>query len=135
MITDKGKMYRNTKQKSYIIEAIKILCHPTAHEVYLFVKRKCPSISKGTVYRGLASLAQAGKVHHIKMPNGADCYDWNCDNHYHLVCRTCEKVFDIAIPYMNEYTQSEICGAFIENHSTLFYGECPHCYQQGKREN
>lgn len=135
MITDKKKMFRNTKQKSYILEAIYSLCHPTAKEVYVYVKTKCPSISKGTVYRALSSLTQAGKVHHIKVPNGADCYDWNCKNHYHLACCKCGKICDIDVPYAAHFNYVPLNGAFIISHTALFYGECPHCYHQGIKEN
>ncbi len=135
MITDKDIMFRNTKQKQCVMAATKELCHPTAHDIYLYVREHCPSVSKGTVYRGLASLVDAGKVHHIKMPNGADCYDWKCDNHYHLVCRKCGMVFDVDIPYMEQFKNQVVHGAYIEEHTTLFYGECPRCYQQGKKEN
>ncbi|MBQ3116854.1 MAG: transcriptional repressor [Alphaproteobacteria bacterium] len=128
-------MFRNTKQKSLVLEATKNLCHPTAHQIYLYVKNKCPSISKGTVYRGLDSLIQAGMVHHIAIPNGADCFDWNCIRHYHLVCQKCGQVVDVNTPYQNQFDAGETENMFIQNHTILFYGECPDCYQQGKKEN
>ena len=127
-------MYRNTKQKMYVLDATRELCHPTADYIYHFVRQHCPHISKGTVYRCLISLVNMGKVLHIRMPDGADCYDWNCHNHYHLVCRQCGSVCDIEVPYMAQLNNTVICGALIQEHTTLFHGECPHCYQQGKKD-
>ncbi|MBQ9090570.1 MAG: transcriptional repressor [Alphaproteobacteria bacterium] len=127
-------MYRNTKQKMYVLEATKMLYHPTADSIYHYVRNHCPHVSKGTIYRCLTSLVATGQVLHIQMPNGADCYDSHCHNHYHLVCRQCGNVYDIDVPYMNQLNDTVVHGALIQEHTTLFHGVCPHCYQQGKKD-
>ena len=125
-------MYRNTIQKQLIEEATKMLHHPTAQEIYHYVRERCPNVSQGTVYRGLTFLVNIGKVHQIEIPNGADCFDFNCEQHYHLVCQKCGKVSDTDIPYMKELNDIREKYQYIQTHTLLFYGECPVCYQQGK---
>ena len=126
-------MQRNTKQKQLIEKALHTLCHPTAQEVYNFIKIEYPSISMGTVYRILSTFCKQNKIQHIKMLDQADCYDYQTHNHYHLYCKKCSKVYDIDIPYHTHLNKD--CGDFkIEDHIILFSGLCADCHinKEGK---
>lgn len=122
-------MQRNTKQKQLVLEALHKLKHPTAQDIVCYIKKTYPAISLGTVYRVLASFALENKALHIKIPNKADCYDYQTHNHYHLYCKKCNKVYDIEIPYLSELNQKSK-DHLIEDHSILFYGICANCYQE-----
>lgn len=122
-------MFRNTKQKLLVYKAAHELCHPTAQEIYQFVKNTYPSISMGTVYRILGALVRDHTLLHIKVPDKADCYDWNNIQHYHLICKKCGKVCDMNIPYMSHLNQISSKEYLIEDHTLLFSGECPQCHQ------
>lgn len=127
-------MFRNTRQKLFILQATRELCHPNATEIYTYVKKKCPSISQGTVYRVLNMLVQTNKLLHIQIPNRADCYDWNNTNHYHLTCKRCGKIADVDIKYIPALNQLPQSNCLIEGHTILFSGICPHCHQSIKGE-
>lgn len=105
--------------------------HPTADTVYLHVKEEFPNISLGTVYRNLNLLADMGEVTKISTPDGGDRFDGRTEPHYHVVCRSCGRIFDLELD--KEHIQSindlanQRFGGTIESHTTLFYGTCEEC--------
>ena len=119
-------MERNTKQKQLVIEALKALCHPTAQEIYEFVKNNYPNISIATIYRILGVFEEQQKALHIEIPNKPDCYDYNLNKHYHLSCKKCKKVYDIDMPYLSELNK-KTDNYSIDNHIILFNGTCANC--------
>ncbi|MEM1484741.1 transcriptional repressor [Oscillospiraceae bacterium PP1C4] len=71
--------------------------HPNADTVYALVRAQDPNISLGTVYRNLNLLCEQGQLRKISVPNTSDCFDGRCDEHHHLICTRCGKVFDISL--------------------------------------
>ncbi|MDD3252066.1 MAG: transcriptional repressor [Lachnospiraceae bacterium] len=69
--------------------------HPTAEQVYIYMKKELPNLSLGTVYRNLKFLEDSGKLRRISTPQTAERYDWRCENHAHFVCRQCGRVMDL----------------------------------------
>ena len=89
-------MKRNTIQRQVILDAIAQLgSHPTAEEVYLHVVKMHPNISKATVYRNLATAAESGEILPVGVINGAMHFDHNNHEHFHFVCESCKKLFDV----------------------------------------
>ncbi len=126
-------MERNTKQKMLVKEALFHLNHPTAQKIYDFIKKDYPHISLATIYRILAQFEEQNQLLHIKIPNTADCYDYQTHPHYHLTCKKCKNVYDIDIPYLSnldiktdEYS--------IEHHTILFNGICANCQKNKEGE-
>lgn len=123
-------MKRRTIQRTLALEAVQRLPgHPTAEQVYQYAARRAPSISRGTVYRNLAQLAQHGQIQRIAMPNGADRFDCALRPHYHLECRQCGRFIDAPFPYLAEADRqvSAQTGWFCQGHSVIFQGLCPDC--------
>jgi Fe2+ or Zn2+ uptake regulation protein len=120
---------RQTKQKTIIYEALKTLDHPTATEVYGWVKEKHPTVSRATVFRVLGGFATTGKALELKNTGEEMRYDYNVYPHYHARCRECGRVTDVTtlgIPEeglraVNEY------GFQIEGYSIEFFGICKNC--------
>jgi len=87
---------RNTIQRQIILDAIDNLTnHPTAEEVYLYVIKTYPTISKATVYRNLASAVESNKISSPGVFDGAIRFDHRKDNHFHFVCDNCHKLIDV----------------------------------------
>lgn len=120
---------RRTIQKTLIITALKKLHHPTADEVYRSVEEKHPNISKGTVYRNLKTMVEEGKIRKIRVGDGADNFDHIIYCHYHFVCRQCNEIFDVGLPYMEELNirLTSVEGFLAEEHEIVFTGLCPKC--------
>ena len=67
---------RHTIQCALVLEAVDSLRdHATAEEVYEAVAKEHPHIGRGTVYRNLQKLAEAGEIMKVEVPGGADRYD------------------------------------------------------------
>lgn len=87
---------RNTIQKELVLNAVNNLgCHATADEIYEAVSAECSSVSKGTVYRNLHVLSEEGKIKRVEVLGGADHFDHNCFDHWHVQCTECGRVFDV----------------------------------------
>lgn len=63
---------RNTRQRKLVLDAVRqSYNHPTADEIYNAVREQDDKISRGTVYRNLNLLADAGEILSIKTPGGS----------------------------------------------------------------
>lgn len=121
---------RNTIQRQIVLDAVfSLKNHPTAEEVYSFIKPNYPSISLGTVYRNLNLLSESGKLLKVSITDAADRFDHNVFTHYHIKCSKCENISDIDIDYMHEMDKkvAEVTGFGIESHDIIFKGVCPNC--------
>ncbi len=103
--------------------------HPTADTVYTNIRAVLPNISLGTVYRNLNLLAEQGEILKINCEDGSVHFDGNLDPHYHFICKSCGKIFDIemeSIDFINKIAGASF-GGKIEGHIVHFYGKCPDC--------
>ena len=87
---------RYSKQREMILQVVtdnKI--HPTAEQVYEFVRKETPSISLGTVYRNLNQLAEAQKLLRLRISGNKDRFDADVRTHYHVSCKKCGNFKDL----------------------------------------
>ena len=57
---------RNTIQRSLVLEAVnRLKCHATADQIYEEIVKNHPTISRATVYRNLALLADRGEIRRL----------------------------------------------------------------------
>lgn len=126
---------RNTIQRSLVLEAVnRLQCHATAEEIYDEIVREHPHISRGTVYRNLRHLADAGEIRKLEATGGADRYDHRTHDHYHARCLKCGKVFDVEMDYIKDLERSikDAHGFDISGHDIMFKGVCPKCKETFK---
>lgn len=129
-------MQRNTVQQAAVLDAVKYLAnHPTADQVYDYIKDINPGLGRATVYRNLNKLSENGQLAKIKMFGSADRYDHNIHQHYHFVCEQCGAFCDIDIPYMAEINEKykNFGGRRINRHQIVFDGLCQICAESKKR--
>ena len=97
------KSYRNTVQKDTVAEVVRNeKKHLTAEQIYELVHKKNPLISRSTVFRILNQISKRGDILRIRVPNGADCFDYNCSLHYHVKCSVCGAICDVHIPVLTD---------------------------------
>ncbi len=60
---------------------------------------------------------------------GADHFDGNAQNHYHLHCTDCGRVYDIEMPMFEQMDKDaeNHSKAKITSHILTFIGICEHC--------
>jgi len=125
---------RNTIQRQLILDALKELdIHATAEQVFDYVARKYPSISKATVYRNLGRMSESGDVVNIGSFYGSARYDHNRHEHYHFVCETCKRVFDVNGGFDDIFDRiKDINGFDISSCSVSLRGLCRDCKQNAE---
>ncbi len=119
---------KNTKQKEVILEAVFTLQnHPTADEIYGSLKKYYERLSLGTVYRNLNSFAEMGKIRKIAVPGYGDRFDFRTDEHEHMFCEKCGRVYDINASVNIQSLLPEGCKAQISGYKLMLYGVCEGC--------
>ncbi len=116
---------KNTKQKEAILSAVSTMHnHPTADEVYAKLRKDFPNLSLGTVYRNLNSFANNGFIRKVAVHGTGDRFDFRLDQHEHLLCEQCGKLFDV---------DAEVCitpkdeAVQIAGYKLMLYGTCGQC--------
>jgi Fur family peroxide stress response transcriptional regulator len=126
--------YRRSKQREAIFEYLRSNdAHPTAHDIYEAVRREFPALSLGTVYRNLNILEEQGKVRKLTYGSTFDRYDADVQEHYHFICRSCGRVYDLHLDPQYELNRKaeEISDHAVEDHTVDFYGLCSSCRRGG----
>lgn len=121
---------RRTIQCALVLDVVRRLKnHVTADEVFEEIVKEHPTIGRGTVYRNLQRLCEEGAIRRVEVPEGADRYDHICQNHYHIRCIKCGRLFDMDMPYLEdlEAKANDLHGFTQISHDILFKGICPAC--------
>lgn len=123
---------RQTKQKQIIYDALKALDHPTATEVYGYVRNVHPSVSRATVFRVLGGFAANGRALELRAAGNEVRYDYNVEPHYHARCLRCGKVADVMAEGLPEKGLSVTAGSgfLVEGYSVEFFGTCRECNEE-----
>jgi Fe2+ or Zn2+ uptake regulation protein len=69
--------------------------HPTADEVWAVVRRRCPTLSRATVYNTLNLFAEKGLLKLQPLKDGVIVFDAHVEPHHHLIDDETGKVFDV----------------------------------------
>ena len=117
---------RNTVQKEIIHHTLcEMKNHPTAAMVYDWVHLSHPTISRSTVYRILARMAEEGKILRLDLAGGDSRYDGELLPHSHVRCRICGAVADR--PAVEVGRPAEDGGFLLEDCAVVYRGLCPGC--------
>jgi Fe2+ or Zn2+ uptake regulation protein len=126
-------------QRTIIMQTLQEMrTHPTADEVYQQVKKRLPNISLGTVYRNLNQLVREGFAKRLGHAGEQTRFDANTDKHYHLICDTCGRIYDLAFNQISEINalMQNIDEHDVADYDLEFYGTCKVCKQlEKKHEN
>lgn len=122
---------RNTWQKQVIYSVIKELkTHPTVQSLIDELEKKGYKIGKSTVYRVLSDAVDEGIVMNVYSGDKMEHFDGNTENHYHIRCKVCDRIFDSELPYQDSITQMGVeadSDFVILSHNLEFIGICPSC--------
>jgi Fur family transcriptional regulator, peroxide stress response regulator len=124
------KIYKETNQRELILLILKgTHAHPTADWIYEEARKKIPRISKGTVYRNLAVLAERGEITVLNLSGTITRYEAKQPFHYHFRCERCGKVEDVDIPVLEELNRvaCKATGLKVTYHQLEFRGVCKNC--------
>jgi len=125
IITDGAGMVKVKKQKEAILAAVCTMRnHPTADEIYDKLRKDFPHLSLGTVYRNLNAFAQQGDILRVSVPGSGDRFDFRLDEHQHLLCDKCRRVFDVDAYVNIELKETKVTMA---GYTLMLHGICAKC--------
>ena len=122
---------RLTGPRQLIVRRAVAYLHFTAEELVKDVRAIDPSVARGTVYRTLALLHQAGVVEKHDFRYGAPNYEvtFAKAHHDHLMCVQCGEIIEFQEPRV-ERIQDEVVKRFgyqLLSHTHKLYGLCRAC--------
>ena len=118
---------KNTRQKEIILDAVKHLeNHPTADEIYLYLKKVHPRLSLATVYRNLNQFATEGRIRKVSVPGDSDRFDAVMETHEHFYCESCGLIHDVQIPGLEAQLLNHP-SMKITDYKLMLFGECENC--------
>ena len=125
------KGLRLTGPRQLVVRRAVAYLHFTAEELVKDVRRIDPSVARGTVYRTLALLHQAGVVEKHDFRYGAPNYEvtFAKAHHDHLMCVQCGEIIEFQEPRV-ETLQQEVVKRFgyqLLSHTHKLYGLCRTC--------
>lgn len=134
----KSQVIRLTRQRAIIMEVLKgTTLHPTADWIYDRVRKRCPNVSLGTIYRNLNLLKEKGLIRELTFGKNTARYDYNFEPHHHIICLKCGKLEDIECevhPNLNKSVE-KMSGYKIVAHQLEFNGICPGCSKMKKKKS
>ncbi len=69
--------------------------HPTADDVLVFARKKCPTVSRATVYNTLNLLVAKRLISMQTIKEGAVVFDPNIHKHHHFIDDDTGDIYDI----------------------------------------
>lgn len=101
--------------------------HPSAEDIYDSLLPDIPTLSRTTVYNTLKLFVSKGLILKIPVGSGEARFDSDTSCHAHFECRSCGKLFDVAvddrtIPF------PQLDNFLIEETTLIARGLCPSCY-------
>ncbi len=85
-----------TPQRIAVVEyVLQSKSHPSADDVLSYARKKCPTISRATVYNTLNLLVERGLLGMQTIREGAVVFDPNIERHHHFVDNETGAIYDI----------------------------------------
>lgn len=85
-----------TPQRIAVVECVlSSKAHPTADEVLLSARKKCPTVSRATVYNTLNLLVEKRLIGMQTIREGAVIFDPNIQKHHHFIDEETGDIYDI----------------------------------------
>lgn len=85
-----------TPQRIAVVEyVLKSKAHPSADDVLNHARKKCPTVSRATVYNTLNLLVEKGLLAMQTIREGAVIFDPNVEKHHHFIDDETGEIYDI----------------------------------------
>jgi Fur family peroxide stress response transcriptional regulator len=105
--------------------------HPTAEEIYQFLRGRYPALSRATVYNTLDLLKQHGLIQEITIDRSKAHYDYKTEPHHHFFCRHCGRIYDVDREKVHVEHGEQVDGHKIEDARLYVIGICSACLKEG----
>ncbi|MFA5593429.1 MAG: Fur family transcriptional regulator [Micavibrio sp.] len=119
-----------TPARLAILKALDAHPHADADTILKYARGKISTLSKQAVYDNLHVLTENHILRVIQPMGHPARYETRvCDNHHHLVCRTCGAAADVDCASHDRpcLTPPQTHGFILEEAEVIFWGLCPSC--------
>lgn len=119
-----------TAQRLAIMRVVTEQPHATADDIAEVARNAIGSISRQAVYDTLGVLVDKNLIRRIQPAGSAARYEDRVgDNHHHLICRDCNKMFDVdcAVGSAPCLIASDDHGFQIDEAEVIYWGRCSSC--------
>lgn len=119
-----------TPQRNAIITLLaNSTSHPTVENIYEELLPQYPSMSMATVYNTIKMLKEHNMIKEIHVDEPSIHYDFNVEEHYHVVCKSCGKIVDVSVPLEETFgeTFENKSGFKIDTYDLKLKGLCREC--------
>ena len=129
---------RLTAQRQLVVRRAVATLHFTAEELVTDVRVIDPSVARGTIYRTLALLHQAGIVEKHDFRYGPPNYEVTLGkaHHDHLMCVRCGEIIEFQEPRI-ERLQQQVIDRYryrLLSHTYKLYGLCRPCQSRDPKQ-
>lgn len=106
--------------------------HPSAEDIFKYVRKTFPDMSIDTVYRTLGTFSRMGIVDVVEGYGEARRYDPDVEPHHHFRCKRCNAIVDFHEP---GYDRLKVPAAIekkyrVTNVKVVIEGLCDKCKSQ-----
>lgn len=103
--------------------------HPTAEEVYNYVKTMDSKVGIATIYRNLNRLVELRYLREINLEKQGVRYDLNDEEHCHFICDACGHIENIQLDGFNDMNTivEKITQGNVTKTNFMFHGCCRKC--------
>jgi len=85
-----------TPQRMAVVESVLASkAHPTADDVFSSARKRCPTVSRATVYNTLNLFVEKGLIGMQTIKEGAVVFDPNVQKHHHFIDDETGEIYDI----------------------------------------
>lgn len=96
--------------------------HPSADEVWSRVQKRCPTLSRATVYNTLNLFAQKGLLRLQNIRETAAVFDPNTTPHHHFIDEDTGKVYDVPWEALEVKGEDNLRGYEIHDYQVVLRG-------------
>lgn len=101
--------------------------HPNIEEIFKFLSKKMPTLSKATVYNTLDLFAKKGLTNSLFIEPNEVRYDIRTDKHGHFKCEKCKKIEDVEIYKLETEISKNDYNGVIYAEEINYRGICEAC--------
>ena len=98
--------------------------HPTADDVLVLARKKCPTVSRATVYNTLNLLVERGLIGMQAIREGAVVFDPNIQKHHHFIDDETGRIYDIPWDQLEVKGKDGLKDFEISEYQVILRGTC-----------
>lgn len=104
-------------------EVLSARTHPTADGVWERVRRRCPTVSRATVYNTLNLLVKKGLIRTQVLREGTVVFDPHVESHHHFIDTRTGRIYDIPWDAIKVVGQAALRGFEVYEYQVILRGK------------